>query len=654
MDIKMKFRSGLYSLARPFVLACLSFLILTTLSRAVLSVFWHENFHSLSDVISVFVSGFRSDISAIGWFISPCFLIWFIFGGTRLHAPVSALTRVILFAVLSAAVILEVSTGPFLEEYGVRPNRLYVEYLIYPKEVISMIVSGHIAAVAVCVPAAAVLVWLLWKFLRRVFAAEPARTGLLARCVFILLFSVISFGAARGTLGHRPLNPAYLAFSSDSLLNALGINSPYSLGYALYSMAGQNSKNIYEGIGDDEIVRRVRMDLGLSGIAPEDAPTLHSLESSYPGRKLNVVILLQESLGADYVGVLTGGNLTPNVDAVYREGWGFYSLYATGTRSVRGIEAVTTGFTPTYNSAVVKLPCGESDFFSIASVLKDRGYDTSFIYGGESHFDNMKSFFLRNGYSRIIDQDSYENPSFTATWGVSDEDLYNRADVEFARLESEGKNFYSLVFTSSNHDPFEIPAGKTEPVESPLFTRKNAVKYSDWAFGRFLEKAKKSSYWKNTVFLLIADHDARTYAAADFPVRHFHIPAVIFGGPVEKREDRRLVSQMDMVPTLLSIAGVSAEIPVPGYDLTKKAEIRERAVMQYQNNDFAMLRKNGDLVILRPEKEPIFRKYDFASGKIGGAVPADTEFYRTALSYAVFGLSSCRNGWYSYSRTKSK
>lgn len=175
-------------------------------------------------------------------------------------------------------------------------------------------------------------------------------------------------------------------------------------------MAGQNSKNIYEGIGDDEIVRRVRMDLGLSGIAPEDAPTLHSLESSYPGRKLNVVILLQESLGADYVGVLTGGNLTPNVDAVYREGWGFYSLYATGTRSVRGIEAVTTGFTPTYNSAVVKLPCGESDFFSIASVLKDRGYDTSFIYGGESHFDNMKSFFLRNGYSRIIDQDSYENP----------------------------------------------------------------------------------------------------------------------------------------------------------------------------------------------------------------------------------------------------
>ena len=180
------------------------------------------------------------------------------------------------------------------------------------------------------------------------------------------------------------------------------------------------------------------------------------------------------------------------------------------------------------------------------------------------------------------------------------------------------------------------------------------MKYSDWAFGRFLEKAKKSSYWKNTVFLLIADHDARTYAAADFPVRHFHIPAVIFGGPVEKREDRRLVSQMDMVPTLLSIAGVSAEIPVPGYDLTKKAEIRERAVMQYQNNDFAMLRKNGDLVILRPEKEPIFRKYDFASGKIGGAVPADTEFYRTALSYAVFGLSSCRNGWYSYSRTKSK
>ncbi len=114
----------------------------------------------------------------------------------------------------------------------------------------------------------------------------------------------------------------------------------------------------------------------------------------------------------------------------------------------------------------------------------------------------------------------------------------------------------------------------------------------------------------------------------------------------------RLVSQIDMVPTLLSLAGVSADIPVPGYDLTKNAEISERAVMQYQNNDFAMLRKNGDLVILKPEKDPVFRKYDFASGKIGGEIPTDRDLYRTALSYAVFGLSSCRNGWYSYSRTK--
>lgn len=650
--IKMKFLSGLSSLAKPFIQACCAFLLLTFLSRAVLSACWWENFHGLSDVLSVFVSGVRSDLSAIGWLVSPCFLVWFLLGGTRLHAPASVFTRILLFAVLSAAVILEVTTGPFLEEYGVRPNRLYVEYLIYPKEVISMIVSGHIWALVICVPAAAALIFLVWKFLRRILPAGIESPGITARCICFIVFAVLSFGLARGTLGHRPLNPAYLAFSSDSVLNSLGINSPYSLGYALYSMAGEKTKNIYESIGDDEIIRRLRKDLGLDGSVLKDAPTLHSEESSFPGRNLNIVILLQESLGAGYVGALTGGNLTPNVDEIYREGWGFYNLYATGTRSVRGIEAVTTGFTPTYNSAVVKLPCGESDFFSIASVLRDRGYDTSFIYGGESHFDNMKSFFLRNGYQRIIDQKSYVSPSFTATWGVSDEDLYSRADEEFARLEDEGKSFYSLVFTSSNHDPFEIPEGKTEPVESPLFTRNNAVKYSDWAFGRFMEKARKSSYWKNTVFLLIADHDARTYAAADFPVRHFHIPAVIFGGPVEKKADMRLVSQIDMVPTLLSLAGVSADIPVPGYDLTKNAEISERAVMQYQNNDFAMLRKNGDLVILKPEKDPVFRKYDFASGKIGGEIPTDRDLYRTALSYAVFGLSSCRNGWYSYSRTK--
>lgn len=194
--IKMKFLSGLSSLAKPFIQACCAFLLLTFLSRAVLSACWWENFHGLSDVLSVFVSGVRSDlchrlarIAVLPCLVpsgrnqAPC-------AGFRFYADSS-------FAVLSAAVILEVTTGPFLEEYGVRPNRLYVEYLIYPKEVISMIVSGHIWALVICVPAAAALIFLVWKFLRRILPAGIESPGITARCICFIVFAVLSFGLAR-------------------------------------------------------------------------------------------------------------------------------------------------------------------------------------------------------------------------------------------------------------------------------------------------------------------------------------------------------------------------------------------------------------------------------------------------------------------------
>jgi phosphoglycerol transferase MdoB-like AlkP superfamily enzyme len=163
------------------------------------------------------------------------------------------------------------------------------------------------------------------------------------------------------------------------------------------------------------------------------------------------------------------------LDALAGKGWMFDHLYATGTRSVRGIEAVVSSFTPTPARSVVKLGKSQHDFFTIADLLHRRGYHNQFIYGGESHFDNMKSFFLGNGFNEIIDQNDYENPNFEGSWGVSDEDLLDRAHEEFIRLHDAGQPFFSLVFSSSNHDPFEFPDGRIALYEQPKQIMPSAV-----------------------------------------------------------------------------------------------------------------------------------------------------------------------------------
>lgn len=311
---------------------------------------------------------------------------------------------------------------------------------------------------------------------------------------------------------------------------------------------------------------------------------------------------------------------------------------------MRGIEAVLTGFTPTPAQAVVKLGKSQTNFFTIADLLKQRGYDTSFIYGGESHFDNMRSFFLGNGFTTIVEQKDFDNPVFKGSWGASDEDLMAKADETFRALHKEGKPFFSLVFSSSNHDPFEFPDNRIALYEQPKQTRNNAAKYADYAIGEFFKKAKQSDYWKDTLFLVIADHDSRISGAGLVPIPRFHIPGVILGDGIAPKKDKRIVSQIDMAPTLLSLMGISADYPMLGKDLTRMpADWPGRAIMQYDKN-FALMR-GKDVVILQPERAAEGFVYDAASEKLTPAVQPEA-MKETALGLVLWGSMAYQQGLY--------
>jgi phosphoglycerol transferase MdoB-like AlkP superfamily enzyme len=340
------------------------------------------------------------------------------------------------------------------------------------------------------------------------------------------------------------------------------------------------------------------------------------------------VIILQESLGATFVESLGGVPVTPNLEKLKDQGIWFEQLYATGTRSVRGIEAVTTGFQPTPADSTVKLSKSQKNFFTIAALLAKQGYSTEFIYGGESHFDNMRGFFTGNGFQHIVEQKDYKNPVFVGSWGASDEDLLNKTHEQLLAHHQSGKPFFTLAFSSSNHAPFEFPDGRIELYEQPKATENNAVKYADYAMGEFFKKAQSSPYWKDTVFLVVADHDIRVRGDALVPVERFHIPGLILGADIKPQRWTSVASQIDLPVTVLSLMGIEAQHPMTGRDLSKEDPAAEgRAMMQYNDNFAWMEEHDGhkQVVVLRPGKEPAHAEYDTTIKKLKEVkAPAET------------------------------
>jgi phosphoglycerol transferase MdoB-like AlkP superfamily enzyme len=565
--------------------------------------------------------------------------------------------KILFFFQFIAVVFFELATPAFINEYGFRPNRLFIEYLTYPNEVMSMLFNGHLFTLVVIISVLILLAKVCWPLFDKVVGVRVSNNAFIPSAVTCIAMLLVFFLCARGTIGHRPINPSLVYFSTDPLVNSLTLNSIYSVAHAYKQFGNEkNAGKLYGQMDNENVIHLIRQETGIEQQAFQ-SKTLPSFSSRMPvfkGKPKNLVIILEESLGAQFVSSLGGLPLTPEIDKLNNEGWAFKRLYATGTRSVRGIEAVITGFTPTPARAVVKLDKSQNNFFSIASLLKNNGYTTQFVYGGESHFDNMKSFFLGNGFTDIVDFKDIIDLQFVASWGACDEDLFNQADIELTALHNNDKPFFSFIFSSSNHDPFEIPDGVVTPIEytdkqleeydTKELMRHKAIQYADYALGKFITKAKTRAYWKNTVFLVVADHDARALGSDLVPIKNFHIPGVILNSEKNNYSDERVVSQIDLAPTLLSLMGIENNSPMLGHDLNG-ANASGRAMMQYAEN-FAYM-QGDEVTILQPQKAPSNFMYDFAD-KTLAPNKLNESLSDIALAHVLWGSLAYENEWYYY------
>lgn len=649
--------TSVLNLLRPFLLFSLLLISMLFLSRAGLVLWQAERFTDLSTIATLLINGFRIDLSTLGYLLilPALFHPWFMLSKYRkfwLHC-----LKCVFFVGFICVLFFELATPAFINEYGFRPNRLFIEYLAYPSEVMKMLVNGHLLTILAVFSLLIFAGYWAWRIVIKIVLVSNTnhvRSPLSSSLAFIVLL-VVLFLSARGTVGHRPINPSFVYFSTDPLINSLTLNSIYSVAHAYKQFGNEkNAAKLYGKMPTNKIISLIQENANINThiFTHKDLPSVTTRLPVYQGKPKNLVIILEESLGAQFVSSLGGLPLTPELDKLNSEGWAFKQMYATGTRSVRGIEAVITGFTPTPARSVVKLDKSQHGFFTIADLLKQNNYSTQFIYGGESHFDNMKSFFLGNGFTDIVDFKDIKNPQFVASWGACDQDLFRQADLELSKLHQSDKPFFSLIFSSSNHDPFEIPDGDITPMtysneqlthyDEKEKRRHKAIQYADYALGEFIKKAKQQPYWQDTIFLVVADHDARAMGSDLVPVKNFHIPAVIINSGNAPLLDERVTSQIDLAPTLLSLMGITNHSPMLGHDLNN-ATMPGRAMMQYADN-FAYM-KGNDVTILQPQKAAVNFTYDFKNKKLT-PVKLDTKLAEVALAHVLWGSLAYEHGWY--------
>lgn len=578
-----------------------------------------------------FLYGLRMDtIVASGFLIIP--LLLFTLTPQIAEKRTGFVLKGYVLMVLSLCLFIEYATFPFFSEYDVRPNFLFVEYLVYPKEVINMIIGDYkLLLLSGCLLITGFIIAYI-KYIK-CNVGRVYQKGLTRRILWFLPLGIVIFIGVRSSFGHRPANLSDAMYSTNRVVNEITKNSIYSIGYAIYSDK-KHETNISDLYGKMEITEAVsRFKTTLNIQSSNNTSPLRRNEKTHfkTDRPKNLVIFLQESMGHKYVGVLGGKKgITPNFDKLSQEGLFFANAFSNGTRSVRGIAGCVSGNFSVPGKGVVKRNKAQKDYFTISALLEPFGYHTMFLYGGESRFDNMRGWFLGNGFDQVIDEPEFKNPGFKGTWGVSDEDLVERANTEFINLYKKNKRFAAVLFSTSNHTPFDFPECKIQLVDGvPEKSVENAIKFADFAMGKFIEKAKKEPYFKDTIFVIVADHNPRVYGDAVVPVDMFHIPALILGEQILPTTYKGLTTQPDILATALDLLGLDLNHPIMGHSIYSKNK-RDLAFMQF-NQSYALW-LNDHIAIVQPNQEPL--TFTYKNERLVSSAH-DAELEKNALAFIV-------------------
>jgi phosphoglycerol transferase MdoB-like AlkP superfamily enzyme len=515
----------------------------------------------------------------------------------------------------------------FFEEFDARLNLVAVDYLLYPTEVVGDIWVDY-PVVRVLLLVGVLTAAVVYMMRRKLTPVADAPSRFAQRSAVFAVFALLTTTLALTFETHT------LTFSDNRVANEISANGASSFFRALRTNE-IDYHTYYASRPTDANVKALVAQLGPAG-GRFTRLNEGRLDRSFPGDpnglgKLNVVVVASESFGAEF-SKLYGAkrDWTPEFDSFARQGVWFRHMYASGTRTVRGLEAITTSLPPIPSVSVLRRP-GNEGIANWGAVMREHGYQTSFLYGGYGYFDNMNYFFGHNGFE-VRDREQIPQPvRFENIWGVADEDLFDSALHYYDAIAKNGKPFFSIIMTTSNHKPFTFRAG-VPGVLPKGGGRESGVRYADFAQGYFLRAAQKHAWFDDTLFIVVADHGARVYGHEEIPLKSYEIP-MLFYSPKHLRpgEVDTLTTQIDIAPTVLRLLGLSYDAPFFGEDVLHAP--RANRVAFFSHNHDVALYKDGELAILGLGKSVQDVFYDAATDSYR---PAPVNPYLNDLAVAYY------------------
>lgn len=570
--------------------------------------------------------GLRFDLAISAYFsLALLVLLWL---PTRLK-PRLAYWTTLPFALLT--LLIGLSDVEFFRELDMHLNHLAVEYLSHPKIVAGMIWEGYPIISYLLLGSLWICCCRLWlKGFGRLAASYQRSLGSerpWQRLASGLLLILLLIFASRGGFQKSPLRWGDAYFSDQPFANQLALNGTFTLGRSLLEQRKHGNRHWVKAMPPQQAQDRVRQMLLLEhekNLASADYPLLRSepeAAGSTPLQPRNVVVIMMESFSARYVGALGGPhNLTPEFDALARDGVLFSRALSNGTHTHQGVFATLASFPnlPGYEYLMKTMEANQ-EFSGLPTLLTGAGYQSIFLYNGLLSWDNKEGFLRQHGIDRFVGSGDYPNPTFRdPVWGVSDHDVFLRAIQEFNQLSVDGP-FFGAILTLSNHSPFNLP----QPLPfariisgDTMEPRYNGIRYADWALGDFFRQARQQPWFEETLFVMVGDHGFGTPPAiTDIRLDRFHVPLLFYAPDLIRQPEIRpiVASQVDITPSVLGLIGLSVPHQSwgrnlfalsegdPGFAIVKPSGGKE---------DVAIVR--GDRALIRPaEGDPAYYRVDF-------------------------------------------
>lgn len=631
--------SGRFTLLLYFVFW---FLIVSQLLRICFFVWQYDEVSlNIINVVRTLLTGLFYDIGAVTFISLPAILYYVVLPNKLVG---SWLDKFLIWFFTSLTIVVLVFTFfaelTFWDEFKTRFNFIAVDYLIYTHEVISNIDQSYPLPLLI---SGVLLITFLFLFLfykKKAFTRTfTQKASFKQRAVVLITTLLIALGYTTFITNNQA------EWSANRYNSEISKNGVYSF-FAAFRNNQMKYEEFYTSIKNDDAFAIIKNKLNSPNSKyTGDSYSIHrTITDSIPSEeKKNVVFILVESLSGSFMKEFGNQeNITPFLDSLAQKSVFFENLYATGTRTVRGMEAVTLCIPPTPGQSIVKRP-ENANLYTVNSVFKAKNYDCNFFYGGDGYFDNMNSYFGGNGF-HIYDRgrgsvlsDKIKTTrnniddsevTFENAWGICDEDIFNKM-LKVADKQYQNKQpFFNFVMTTSNHRPFTYPSGK---IDIPSGTnREGAVKYTDFAIRELFKKAKSKPWFKNTVFVIIADHCASSAGKDEIDVANYHIPAFIVNLPENSNQKiAKQCSQIDLFPTLFSLLHWNYKSDFFGKSVLDK-QFEERSLMGTYRK--LVLMKKEKVMILSDQKKQAFYTWNKKDNSLK-PLPIEKTFLDETISW---------------------